>query len=110
MVATRQVSAVSRSLRNRHLFPIGLQGCGPAHVGWAVEERSEQLGHNTPNLHSAEREHVDRGPGVQQHSEVTSEHRSGAGQDSGDGDDLVGSRKSRGELCSAYTAIRTDRY
>ena len=110
MVATRQVSAVSRSHRNRHLFPIGLQGRGPAHVGRAVEERSKRLGCNTHNLHSAEREHVDRGPGVELHSEATSEHRSGAGQDSGGGDDLVGSRKSRGELCSAYTAIRTDRY
>ena len=110
MVATLRVSVVSRSYWNRRLFPIGLQGRGTAYVGLVVKERSEQLGRNTPNLHSAEREHVDRGPGVQQHSEVTSEHRSGAGQDSGDGDDLVGSRKSRGELCSAYTAIRTDRY
>ena len=65
MVATRQVSVVSRSHRNRHLFPIGLQGCGPAHVGRAVEERSERLGRNTPDLHSAEREHVDREPGVE---------------------------------------------
>ena len=110
MVATRQVSVVSRSDWNRRLFPIALQGRGPAHVGWAVEERSEQLGRNTPNLHSAEREHVDRGPGVQQHSEATSEHTSGTGHGGGDADDLVGSGKSRGELCSAYTAIRTDRY
>ena len=79
-------------------------------MGLVVKERSEKLGRNIPNLHSAEREHVDRGPGVQQHSEVTSEHTSDAGQDSGDGDDLVGSGKSRGELCSVYTAIRTDRY
>ena len=79
-------------------------------MGLVVKERSEQLGRNTHNLHSAEREHVDRGPGVQQHSEVTSQHTSDVGQDSADGDDLVGSGKSRGELCSAYTAIRTDRY
>ena len=79
-------------------------------MGWAVKERSEQLGHDTPNLHSAERKQVDRGPGVQQHSEATSEHRSGAGHDGGGADDLAGSGKPRGELCSAYTAIRTDRY
>ena len=110
MVATRQVSVVSRSHRNRHLFPIGLQGCEPAHVDWAVKERSKQLGRNTHNLHSAEREHVDRGPGFQQHSEATSQHTPGAGHDGGGTDDLAGSRKPRGELCSAYTAIRTDRY
>ena len=75
-----------------------------------MEERSEQLGCNTPDLHSAEREHVDRGAGVQQHSEATSEHRSGVGRDAGDADNLAGSGKSRGELCSAYTAIRADRY
>ena len=79
-------------------------------MDWAIEERSQQLGRNTPNLHSAEREYVDRGPGVQQHSGVNSEHTSGAGQDGGDADDLVGSGKSRGESCSAHTAIRTDRY
>ena len=79
-------------------------------MGRPVEEWSEQLGRNTPNLHSAEREHVDRGPGVQQHSEATSEHRSGAGHDGGGTDDLAGSRKPRGELCSPYTAIRADRY
>ena len=79
-------------------------------MGRTVEERNEKLGCNTPNLHSAERERVDRGPGVQQHSEATSQHRSGAGQDGGDADDLAGSGKSRGELCSAHTAIRTDRY
>ena len=79
-------------------------------MGRTVEERSEQLGRNTPNLHSAEREHVDRGPRVQQHSEAISEHTSGVGQDGGDADDLAGSGKSRGELCPAYTAIRTDRY
>ena len=79
-------------------------------MGLVVKERSEKLGRNIPNLHSAEREHVDRGPGVQQHSEVTSEHTSGAGHDGGGADDLVGSGKPRGELCSAYTAIRTDRY
>ena len=110
MVATRQVSVVSRSHRNRHLFPIGLQGCGPAHVGRAVEERSERLGRNTPDLHSAEREHVDREPGVELHSEATSEHRSGAGHDGGGADDLAGSGKPRGEFCSPYTAIRADRY
>ena len=75
-----------------------------------MEERSQQLGRNTPNLHSAEREYVDRGPGVQQHSEATSEHTSGAGRDGGDADDLARSGKSRGELCSVHTAIRTDRY
>ena len=79
-------------------------------MGRTAEERSEQLGRNTPNLHSAEREHVGRGPGVQQHSEAISEHRSGPDQDGGDADDLAGSGKSRGELCSAHTAIRTDRY
>ena len=75
-----------------------------------MEERSEQLGRNPHNLHSVEREHVDCGPGVEQHSEATSEHTSGAGQDGVDADDLVGSGKSRGELCSAHTAIHTDCY
>ena len=79
-------------------------------MGRAVEERSERLGRNTPDLHSAEREHVDREPGVELHSEATSEHRSGAGHDGGGADDLAGSGKPRGELCSAYTAIRTDRH
>ena len=79
-------------------------------MGRTVEERNENLGRNTPNLHSAEREHVGRGLGVQQHSEATSEHTPGVGQDGGDADDLAWSGKSRGELCSAHTAIRTDRY
>ena len=106
MAATRQVSVVSRSYWNRRLFQIALQGYGPAHVDGAVEEQSEQLGRNTPNLHSA----VDRGPGVEQHSEATSEHTSGADRDGVDADDLVGSGKSKGESCSAYTAVCTDRY
>ena len=73
--------------------------------GGFEEERSEQ-----PDRNTTEREHEDHGPNVQQHSEATSEPTSGADQDSGDADDPARSGKSRGELCSAYTAIRTDRY
>ena len=93
---TTQVSTTDCGYSARHLFfiPIGLQG-QRTHKD-SVEERSEQLSRNTPNLHPAEnsstilnqREHEGRGPGVQQDSETTSNPV----------DDLIRSGSERGKF------------
>ena len=60
-----------------------------------METQSEELGHNTPDLHPAER---DSRPGVQQHAESALECIFGGGQGGGDAYDLVQpSRGSRGK-------------
>ena len=84
-----------------------------------MEERSEQLGPNTPDLHSAEadsnirnqREYKDRGLGAQQRSETASERIFGGGQDDGDSDGLVQSGRSRGKSWySDYTTVHVDHH
>ena len=106
---TTQVSTTYCGYSARHLFfiPIGLQG-QRTHKD-SVEERSEQLSRNTPNLHPAgsgsmilnQREHEGRGPGVQQDSEATSNPV----------DDLIRPGTEKGKSrCSCYTTIHTDLY
>ena len=83
-----------------------------------MEVRSEQLStRNTPDLHSVERgsiipnleEHVDRGPSVHQSTGTAPERTFGDGQDGGDTDDVVRSRKSRGKSsCSVYNMVCID--
>lgn len=81
------------------------------HGGSVEAARSEQLGPNTLDRNTAEREHKGHGLDVRQHSEAASERTFGAGQDGGDADDVVRSGRFRGESwCSGYTTIRTDRY
>ena len=80
---------------------IAPQGRGHIHRG-SAEPQKEQLGHNTPDLHSAGRDsnqrgHDDRAQGAQQPPESTPERTFGGGQDDGDADDLVQSGRSRGE-------------
>jgi len=77
-------------------FPIALQGRGQAHGG-SAEAQNEQLDHNTPKLHSAERD---------------SEIRDQTGhEDQGPGDNLVQSGKSRGKSrCLCYIIIHIDHY
>lgn len=116
-----QVSAVgcNHCGRRSFLIPIGLQG-RRTHRG-SVEERSEQLGRNIPDPHSAApgrgstapdlREDEDRGPGVQGHSETAPERTLGDSQDDGGADDLIRSGKSRGKSwCSDCATTQTDLY
>ena len=95
-----------------------LQGKDQTRKG-SAEARSEQLGCNTPDLHSTEgdskirnqKEYEGRGPGVQQPSEAAPERTLDGGQRGGDTDDLTQPKRSRtqGESrCSSYTAIYTD--
>ena len=82
-------------------IPVALEGRGQTHRG-TVEARSEQPNHDIPDLYFTEREHKDRGPGIQQPSEAALERACGGGQDGGDADNLVQSRRSRGKSwCSA---------
>jgi len=82
--------------------------------GGSAEAQNEQLGHNTPDLHSAVRdsnrkEHEDRAQGVQQPSESAPERTFGGGQDDEDADDLVQSGRSRGKSWSSgNTLVRID--
>ena len=113
------MSATGYSYWGRYLFPvpIALQRWGQTHGG-SVEVRSEQLSiRNTPDLHSVERdsivpnmeEHVDRGPSVHQSSGTAPGRTFGDGQDGGDTDDVVRSRKSRGKSsCSVYNMVCID--
>ena len=94
MKAITQVSVAGCSCLDRHLFPlpIALQGRGHAHGG-SAEVQNEQLGHNTPDLHSIKRdsdrrEHEGRGPSVQQPSEIVPERTLGDGQDGVDAHDI----------------------
>ena len=69
--------------------------------GSSAEARSEQLGLDTPDQRSTEREHEGRGQGVLPPSETTPECTLGGSQDGGGVDDQVKSGKSKGEpLCS----------
>ena len=76
-----------------------------------MEAQNEQLGPNTPSLHSVEtdsnvrnqREHEDRGLGIRRPSETAPERRCGDGQDEGDADDPLRSGKSRGKSCVLVT-------
>jgi len=118
MGVTTQVSALGCSCWGRRLFPIAPQGHGHTRRGSCTETRSEQLGRNTSDLHSAKRdsnrkEHEGRGPTVQQPSEITPERTLGDGQDRGDAHDIdqvqsegCGSKS----WCSSYTTIRVDHY
>ena len=105
------VSVVGCSHLDRRLFPvsIALQGHDP----------SEQLGPNTPDLHSAEgdpeiRNQNDcgtRSPGIQQPSEAAPERTSGSGEDGGGADDPVQPVRSRGKSWRFnYTATLTNHY
>jgi len=98
--------------------PTVLQGQGHTH-GSSVDSRSEQLGRNVPDHHSAERgsqirsqrKHEDQGPGVQQSSETGPERTFDGGQDGGDTHDLVQSGRSRGKSrCSGYAKVRIDHH
>jgi len=116
MRVTTQVSALGCSCRGQCLFPIALQGCGHTNEG-STEALSEQLGRNTPDLHSAEgdsnwEEYEGREPIVQP-SEIAPESTLGDGQDGGGAHDIdqTQSGKSRGKFwCSCYTTIRVDHY
>jgi len=83
--------------------------------GGSAEALSEQLGRNTPGIHSAEkdsnrREHEGRGLIVLQPSEIDPERTLGDGQDGGGAHDIQ-SGKSRGKSwCSCYVTIRVDHY
>ena len=91
--------------------PIAPQGQTHTHKGSAGAQ-SEQLGRNTPDLYSDERdsnirdrrEHEDQGPGVQQLSETAVEHTSG-----GDHDLVQSGGSGGGSWCSGYTTVRIDR-
>ena len=76
-----------------------------------MEERSDQLSRDTPDLHSTEGGREDRGSGVQRHSEATSGPTFGGGQDGGDADYPIELGRSRGESwCFVCTTIHPDRY
>ena len=84
-----------------------------------MEQRSEQLGANALDLHSAgtdpntrdRRERKDRGPGAQQHLGAAPERTFGGGQDDEDSDDSVQSGRSKSESwCSGYTIVRADHH
>ena len=105
------MSVVGCSHLDRRLFPvsIALQGHDP----------SEQLGLNTPDLHSAEgdskihnqNDHEGRDPGVHQPSVAAPERTSDGGKDGGDTDDLVQSGRPRGmPSCPNCIAICTDHH
>ena len=82
--------------------------------------RSEQLGPNTPDLHSAEGDPEirnqnncgTRSPGIQQPSEAAPERTSGSGQEYGGGaDDPVQPVRSKGKSSRFnYTATLTNHY
>ena len=84
-----------------------------------MEQRSEQLGANALDLHSAgtdpntrdQRECKGHGPGAQQHLGTAPERTFGGGQDDEDSDDPVQSGRSKGESwCSGYTIVRADHH
>ena len=84
-----------------------------------MEQRSEQLGPNALDLHSAgtdpntrdQREREDRGPGARQHLGTASERTFGGGQDDEDSDDPFQSGSSKGgSWCSGYIVVRADHY
>ena len=84
-----------------------------------MEQRSEQLGANAPDLHSSEtdsntldqKEREDRGPDTQQHLETPPERTFGGGQDDEDSDDPFQSGSSKGgSWCSGYIVVRADHY
>ena len=86
-----------------------------------MEQRSEQLGANAPDLHSQaagtdpntrdQREREDRGPGAHQHLGAASERTFGGGQDDEDSDDPFQSGRSKGgSWCSGSIIVRADHY
>jgi len=116
---TTRVSVAGCSCLGQRPFPfsIALPGRGQVHGG-SVTARNEQLGHNTPDLHSAkrdsnQREHESQGPIFQQPSEIARERTIGDCQDGGDAHDIdqAQSGKSRGRTwCSCYTTVCVDHY
>ena len=81
--------------------PIAPQGQGHSAYRGSAEAQNEQLGCNTPDLHSAETGdsgiHEDRGLGIQRSDETAPERTSSSGHDL------------RGKfLCSGYFTVRID--
>ena len=114
-----RIPTQDRRIGDRQLPAPNASTLTPGHESGDTREgsagaQSEQLGRSDPVLPSDEwdsntrdqREHEDRGPGIQQPSETAAEHTSGG---DANGSDLAKPGKSRGKSRCSGTIVHTDR-